>query len=68
MLVLTRKPGERIIIDRDIVVEVLSVQGNRVRLGIQAPPGQGIFRQELLDRETQAGEANPSGRGQAAAP
>ena len=48
MLVLTRKAGERIVIDNDIVVEVLEVQGNRVRIGIQAPPGITILRQELL--------------------
>jgi carbon storage regulator len=48
MLVLTRKAGERIVIDDSIVVEVLEVQGNRVRIGIQAPQGITILRQELL--------------------
>jgi carbon storage regulator len=48
MLVLTRKAGERIMIDNSIVVEVLEVQGNRVRIGIQAPQGVTILRQELL--------------------
>jgi carbon storage regulator len=48
MLVLTRKAGERIVIDDNIVVEVLEVQGNRVRIGIQAPQGVTILRQELL--------------------
>lgn len=48
MLVLTRKAGERIVIDDSIVVEVLEVQGNRVRIGIQAPQGVTILRQELL--------------------
>jgi carbon storage regulator len=48
MLVLTRKAGERIVIDNDVVVEVLEVQGNRVRIGIQAPPGVTILRQELI--------------------
>ena len=48
MLVLTRKAGERIVIDDSIVVEVLEVQGNRIRLGIQAPQGVTILRQELL--------------------
>lgn len=53
MLVLTRKAGERIVIDDNIIVEVLEVQGNRVRIGIQAPQGVTILRQELL-----AGKAN----------
>lgn len=59
MLVLTRKAGERIMIDDGIVVEVLEVQGNRVRIGIQAPQGVTILRQELLaGREKQTSEAS----------
>jgi carbon storage regulator len=50
MLVLTRKIGERIVIDNQIVIEVLQVKGNRVRLGIEAPAGAVILRQELLLR------------------
>jgi carbon storage regulator len=50
MLVLTRKIGERIVIDNQIVIEVLQVKGNRVRLGIEAPAGALILRQELLLR------------------
>ena len=50
MLVLTRKAGERIVIDDSIVVEVLEVQGNRVRIGIQAPQGVTILREELLNK------------------
>jgi carbon storage regulator len=58
MLVLTRKAGERIVIDDSIVVEVLEVQGNRVRIGIQAPQGVTILRQELLTgKDPKAGEA-----------
>ena len=37
MLVLSRKLNESIVINDDIVVTVLSVQGDRVRLGIDAP-------------------------------
>jgi carbon storage regulator len=48
MLVLTRKAGERILIDSNIVIEVLEIQGNRVRLGIQAPSGVNILREELI--------------------
>jgi carbon storage regulator len=48
MLVLTRKAGERIVISDNILVEVLEIQGNRVRVGIQAPQGVTILRQELL--------------------
>jgi carbon storage regulator len=51
MLVVTRRTGERIVIGTTIRVEVLEVSGSRVRIGIQAPRGVTILRQELLDRE-----------------
>lgn len=49
MLVLSRKPGEKVHIDRDITVTILSVQGNRVRIGIDAPGDRRILRAELSD-------------------
>jgi carbon storage regulator len=49
MLVLTRKIGEQIIINDDIVVTVVSVKGNQVRLGFTAPPAVSICREELLN-------------------
>ena len=54
MLVLTRKVGEKIVIDNNIVVEVLEVHGQRVRLGIAAPPEVAIAREELLRPERAA--------------
>jgi len=51
MLVLSRKVGEKIVIAENVVVTVLSVHGNRVRLGIEAPMGIDIKRQELLTEE-----------------
>lgn len=50
MLTLTRRIGERIVIGDDVEVEVLSVQGGRVRLGIRAPRSLTVVRGELLDR------------------
>jgi carbon storage regulator len=47
MLVLTRKPGESLVIGHEITVTVLKVEGDRVRLGIQAPPTVRILRHEL---------------------
>lgn len=58
MLVLTRKAGERIVIDDSIVVEVLEVHGNRVRIGIQAPQGVTILRQELLNKNNASATTN----------
>ncbi len=55
MLVLTRKPGERIHIGHDIVVTVLETKHNRIRLGIVAPVNVDIMREEILvpSRQTQ---------------
>jgi carbon storage regulator CsrA len=47
MLVLTRKRGEQLVIDGDVVVQVLSISGRRVRLGVQAPAGTRVVRREL---------------------
>jgi carbon storage regulator len=53
MLVLTRKRGELIQIDGNIQITVISVQGNRVRLGIEAPDSVTVRRGELVfDLET----------------
>jgi len=47
MLVLSRRPGEKLRIDDDITITVLSVQGNRVRLGIEAPDRYRVLRAEI---------------------
>jgi carbon storage regulator len=49
MLVLSRKPSQRIQIGESIVVTVVRVDGNTVRLGIEAPPEVHVLRHELLD-------------------
>lgn len=53
MLVLSRKLGERIVIGDDIVITVLAGAGDRVRVGITAPDGVPIHREELLRRMRQ---------------
>ena len=50
MLVLSRKPGERIHIGSDIVVTVLDVSGKLVRIGIDAPESVNILRAELKEQ------------------
>ncbi len=47
MLVLSRKAGEKLIIDGNITVEVVKIQGNRITLGINAPADVKILRGEL---------------------
>jgi carbon storage regulator len=49
MLVLTRKPGEKVRIGSNITIVVLGDAGNRVRIGIDAPAAVHIARQELID-------------------
>ena len=48
MLVLTRHPKESIFINEDIKVTVLSISGNAVRIGIDAPKEIKIYREEIL--------------------
>ena len=50
MLVLTRKLGETIVIDGTIRVTVTAVQGDRVRIGIEAPPEIRVNREEIQRR------------------
>lgn len=47
MLKLTRRPGERVVIGEDVFVTVLEVSGQTVRLGIEAPEGLSIYREEI---------------------
>jgi len=47
MLVLTRKPGEKVVIEGGITVTVVEVKGNKVRIGIDAPDEVRILRAEL---------------------
>lgn len=50
MLILTRNIGTSIIINDNITVEVLEVNGNQVRIGVEAPKSIGVHRQEVWDR------------------
>lgn len=63
MLVLTRKTNQSIMIGDDVEISILSVSGDKVRIGIAAPREVGIFRKEvyaalnpedLAERETDA--------------
>ena len=47
MLVLTRKPGESIMIGSDIVVTVLEVRSDQIRIGIDAPRSISVHREEV---------------------
>lgn len=59
MLILRRKVGERLVLNGGISLEVLAVEGKRVKLGIQAPSTITVLREELLvAAERPGGEDN----------
>jgi carbon storage regulator len=60
MLVLTRKIDQGIVISGNIIVRVLGVERDRVKIGISAPLEVTILRQELLEREEEAGRKEGS--------
>jgi carbon storage regulator len=49
MLVLTRKIDESVVIAENIIVTILDIEGDKVKLGIEAPREIPILRKELLD-------------------
>jgi carbon storage regulator len=49
MLVLTRKKGESIVIGDNVTVKVISVDGDQVKIGIEAPRNVEIHRQEVYE-------------------
>ncbi len=48
MLVLSRKTGEGITLDQNVEIKILAIEGDRVRIGINAPKEMRIYRNELL--------------------
>jgi carbon storage regulator len=54
MLVLTRKVGERILIGDDIVLTILDSRGDGIRVGIDAPRGVKVQREEVVRAVTEA--------------
>jgi carbon storage regulator len=75
MLILTRRPGERVVIGEDVLVTVMEVSGQTVRLGISAPQGLPIYREEIwlaVQEENRAAaeaaaDALPDGSGEPSA-
>src|SRR4051795_1338616 len=63
MLVLTRKSNQSIMIGDDVEVSVLSIMGEKVRLGISAPRDVPVFRKEVyLEIQDERGEVTAGGR------
>jgi len=49
MLILSRKPGESIVIDGRIIVRIMRLEGDMVKVGIEAPMNIPVHRQEVYD-------------------
>ena len=58
MLVLSRKLGESIVINDNIVVHVIEIRGDKIRLGVDAPKDIPIHRKEIHER-VKRGESKP---------
>jgi carbon storage regulator len=54
MLVLTRKTGQSLYIDNNIVITITRIEGNRVKVGIEAPMQCSIVRGELKEQQDAA--------------
>ncbi len=53
MLVLTRRPGESIVVGDDIVITVIEIKGGQVRIGIDAPRNVDVYREEIYEQVRQ---------------
>ena len=54
MLVLSRRIGERLVIDDRITVTVVEIRGGQIRLGVEAPKEVPVRREELLAKKVMA--------------
>jgi carbon storage regulator len=59
MLVLSCKPQESVFVNDEVVVTVLNIQGDTVRLGIEAPVGMPVYRGEVYARMQNQGSPSP---------
>jgi carbon storage regulator len=65
MLVLSRKSGEKVLLGGEITITLLEIQGNRVRIGIEAPGQVAVLRAELSRPAPRVkGAGLPSGGGE----
>ena len=56
MLILSRNAGQSIVVDGRIIVTVMRLEGETVKLGIEAPPDVPVHRQEVYDEIRRSNE------------
>ena len=61
MLVITRQPGDSLLIGSDVKITVLEVSGDRIKIGIEAPRSVPVMRTKVLDTMRSNLEADQSG-------
>jgi carbon storage regulator len=62
MLVLTRRPGQTLIIGDNVTVMVLGIRGTQVRLGISAPSEISVHREEIVAQTASSRRRSSPGR------
>lgn len=50
MLILTRRIGEKIIIDNNVIISIVGLKGSQVRIGTEAPPEVPVYREEIYQK------------------
>ncbi|CDG00226.1 carbon storage regulator CsrA [Avibacterium paragallinarum] len=60
MLILTRKVGESLLIGDEISITILSVRGNQLKVGVNAPKEVSVYREEIYQRIREAKDEQSS--------
>jgi carbon storage regulator CsrA len=50
MLILTRRIGEKLVIDENVIITILAAKGSQIRIGIEAPRDVPVHREEIFQR------------------
>ena len=62
MLIITRRPGEKVMLGDDVVIEVVEVSGSTVRIGIDAPRAIPVYREEIWQAVKAENEASATSK------
>ncbi|VGM96130.1 Carbon storage regulator [uncultured Avibacterium sp.] len=60
LLILTRKVGESLLIGDEISITILSVRGNQIKVGVNAPKEVSVYREEIFQRIREAKDEQSS--------